>query len=125
LRLLEPGQLLASLIRLAQLDVGLAEVLARRRVVGLDREALVVGRERAVVVPEHPGAEAHEIPGLVVRGVRRDGLRASGESLPELLLGVLRLAVDLVLLRLGDELVGVSVVALRLLPRAMLRGLIG
>src|SRR5438477_12398504 len=45
-QLLEPRELLARQVGLAELEVGLAEILARRGIVGLERETAAVGRQR-------------------------------------------------------------------------------
>src|SRR5439155_18014683 len=115
--MLEPDQLLARLLGVALLEPGLAQVLAGRRVIGLDREALVVRLEGLVVVAEPARRVADQIPRLVITLVEQHRLLAVVERPAEVLPRVLGLAVLQILVPLSHLLVGKRVALLGLLTR--------
>ena len=120
--LLQQHQLLARLLRIAFLEPCLAEVLACRRVIGFDRQALVVGGERLVVVTELARRVADQVPRLVVFRIEIGRLLAPTQRLLEALLGVLALAVADILLGAADLFVRLGVELLRLAARARFLG---
>src|SRR2546423_1142392 len=115
---LQPLQLFARLAQAPELHVRLAQVLARRDVVGLEPQAVRVGVERLGVVAELARRIADQVPGLVVAGVRPHRLARARQRPLELLLRVPGLPGLEVLPRPGDVVVGAAVELLRLLARA-------